>query len=199
MKAVLGIKKGMTRVFRDEKAVPVTILDVQDCVVSGKDAKGVELGIRTPKSSPNKALSGKYSKLGYVPRVRVWVSGMGDLDVNDKIDISDWEEGTIVDIEGRSKGKGFAGVVKRWGFKGGPKTHGQSDKHRSPGSIGSGTTPGRVWKGKKMAGRMGGQNLTVANKKVVEIRDGYLLISGSVPGARGDVVLVKVKEKVNGN
>lgn len=194
MKAVLGIKKGMTKVFKGERAIAVTILDVQDCVVSATGDHGIELGIRDAKSSPNRALAGKYSKLGYVPLSRMWVPGMDGLNVNDKIDISSWEEGTVVDIVGRSKGKGFAGVVKRWGFHGGPKTRGQSDKHRSPGAIGSGTTPGRVWKGKKMPGRMGGENITVMNKRIVDIKGGYLLVSGSVPGNKGDVVLVKVKE-----
>jgi len=89
-----------------------------------------------------------------------------------------------------SKGKGFAGVVKRWGFAGGPKTHGQSDRHRAPGSIGAGTTPGRVLKGKKMAGRKGGDTVTLLNKEIVDIKDNYILVSGPVPGSNGDLVAI---------
>jgi len=90
--------------------------------------------------------------------------------------------GTVLTIQGVTKGKGFQGVVRRWGFAGGSKTHGQSDRHRAPGSIGQGTTPGRVHKGKKMAGRMGGTTHTVRNSLVVAVRDKKLLVTGQVPG-----------------
>lgn len=103
--------------------------------------------------------------------------------------------GDLIKVTGRSKGKGFAGVVKRWGFKGGPKTHGQSDRQRSPGSIGQTTTPGRVYKGKKMAGRMGGQRVTIAGLTVMDVdeKNSLLLVKGLVPGVRGaELILRKV-------
>jgi large subunit ribosomal protein L3 len=98
-----------------------------------------------------------------------------------------------VDVSGNSKGRGFAGVVKRHGFRGGPKTHGQSDRHRAPGSIGAGTTPGRVWKGQKMAGRMGGKRITVQNLEVVEViaDRNLILVKGSVPGARNTLLQIR--------
>ena len=96
-------------------------------------------------------------------------------------------------MKGISKGKGFAGVVKRHGFHGGPKTHGQSDRHRAPGSIGAGTSPGRVLKGKKMAGRMGGETITIADREVVEVKDNLVLIKGPIPGSRGDLVSIFTK------
>ncbi len=100
--------------------------------------------------------------------------------------------GDIVDVTGISKGKGFAGGVKRWGFKGGPRTHGQSDRERAPGSLGQTTTPGRVYKGKKMAGRMGQETVTVKNLEVIEVTaDGMLLIKGLVPGSLNSIVVVK--------
>ena len=182
----------MTRVYEGDKVVPVTVLDVNDAVVTQVTKEGIELGVGKKVNKVNKALEGKYKELGYVPVNRVWFPGEYDVKVGDKVDPGIFEAGAKVDVTGQSKGKGFAGVVKRWGFKGGPKTHGQSDKHRSPGSIGAGTDPGRVLKGKKMGGRMGGEKVTVINKKVVDVKDGYLLVSGAVPGNRGDVVSVKV-------
>lgn len=98
--------------------------------------------------------------------------------------------GDIIDVSGVSKGKGYAGVVKRHHFKGGPKTHGQSDRHRAPGSIGQSTTPGRVYKGKRMAGRMGAENVTVKNLEVIEYNDGVLLIKGLIPGPISSIVTI---------
>lgn len=193
MKVLLGIKTGMTRVFDGDKSVPVTILDTNGAVVSYSDDQGYEIGIGKLKKV-GKALEGKYKTLGFVPRYRVWVSGNNEMVVGDPVSIDEVDKGLKVDVTGQSKGKGFAGVVKRWGFAGGPKTHGQSDRLRAPGSIGAGTDPGRVLKGKKMAGRMGGQKTTVKNKKIVDKTDGYLLISGAVPGSRGDVVTVTIME-----
>jgi len=102
-----------------------------------------------------------------------------------------FKQGDLVQVSGISKGKGFQGVVKRHHFKGGPHTHGQSDRERAPGSIGMTTTPGRVFKGKRMAGRMGGERKTVKNLKVVEIKDDGLLIAGVVPGAKGSLIEIK--------
>ena len=101
-------------------------------------------------------------------------------------------KGDVINVSGVSKGRGFTGVVKRWGFAGGPKTHGQSDRVRAPGSIGGGTDPGRVFKGKKMAGRMGGKNVTVRNLEVVGIDNDYVLIKGGIPGSRQSEVKISV-------
>ena len=194
MKTILGQKKGMTRVLEDGKAIPVTVIDTSDCVVSFLDKDFAELGLKKKKG--NKVDSGKYKKLGFVPRYTKAVKvDKNSLKVGDKIEASSFEPGEIVCIRSKSKGKGFAGVVKRWGFAGGPKTHGQSDRLRAPGAIGAGTTPGRVWKGKKMPGRMGGDNFTIKNKKVIDIVDEFLLLSGTVPGNNGDPVLIYVNDK----
>lgn len=189
MKAILGNKKGMTRVLQDGKAIPVTIVDTLGCVVSFVDDGSFELGLDTKKG--NKAAMGKYKKLGFVPRyVRILNGDTKTMKVGQKVEASAFETGDVVCIRSKSKGKGFAGVVKRWGFAGGPKTHGQSDRLRAPGSIGAGTTPGRVLKGKKMAGRMGSDNITMKNKKIIDIADNYLLLSGTIPGNNGDPVLI---------
>lgn len=194
MKVLVGIKKGMTRLFSGDEVIPVTILDTSDAVVSYADEHGMELGIGRSLNSPNPALKGKYEKIGKVPLHRVWIDGDYDVKVGDLVELAEEMKGSRVDVTSISKGKGFAGVVKRWGFKGGPRTHGQSDGLRAPGSIGAGTTPGRVLKGKKMGGRMGGERVTVKNKKIIDIKDNYLLISGAVPGAKGSVVTIKIKE-----
>jgi large subunit ribosomal protein L3 len=108
-----------------------------------------------------------------------------------------FEPGERVDVEGRSKGRGFAGVVKRYGFKGGPRTHGQSDRERAPGSIGACATPGRVWKGKRMPGHMGHRRTTVQNLEIVLVdpERNLLAVSGGVPGPKGGLVLIKTARK----
>jgi len=125
------------------------------------------------------------------------VNGLEIKSLNLKLKIGDqinpkliFKVGDKVKILGKSKGKGFAGVVKRHGFAGGPRTHGQSDRERAPGSIGQTTTPGRVYKGKRMAGRMGGERVTLKNLKMVEVGDDYLVVSGLVPGAKGGLLEV---------
>lgn len=123
-----------------------------------------------------------------------------DFKSGDQIKISDvFQPGDLIKATGFSKGRGFAGVMKRHGFKGGPKTHGQSDRPRSPGSIGMRTTPGRVWKGKKMAGHYGNETITVKNLKVIKIEDNLLTISGTVPGSRNSLLkLLKLSKEPNG-
>lgn len=193
MRAIVGIKKGMTRIFVEDKAVPVTIVDVSDCKVSSVLGKGVEFGVGKVKRG--KALTGKYAKLGYVPRFRVYLPQKNeDVKVGDKLESTVFNQGDKVSIVAQTKGKGFAGVVKRWGFSGGSRTHGQSDRQRAPGSIGAGTTPGRVLKGKRMAGRMGGDRITLDNKQVVDVKADYILVGGPIPGNSGDPVLIYSKE-----
>lgn len=194
MKALIGIKKGMTRVFKGDKIVPVTVVDVSGCILSFVEEKGFELGLGE-KKKPSKAMVGKYRNAKRVPSKMEYFKGdlPEGLSVGDEIKAGVFEIGEKVTVRGVSKGKGFAGVVKRWGFAGGPKTHGQSDRHRAPGSIGAGTDPGRVLKGKKMAGRMGCDRVTLPNKEIVEITENYILVSGPVPGANGDLVAIYTK------
>lgn len=196
MKYLLGIKKGMTRVYEGDSSIPVTVLDQEGCVVTHVAKNGYEIGIGQKKNS-NKALTGKYKELGFVPQFTYWVSEeVGDLKVGDKVELTaeTLVELGKINIKGVSKGKGFQGVVKRHGFAGGSRTHGQSDRLRAPGSIGAGTDPGRVFKGKRMAGRMGSDFLTVANKKIVAVKDNYVLVSGAVPGANGSLVIVEMEK-----
>lgn len=191
MKAILGIKKGMTRVFDGEKSTPITVIDVTGNKIANIVEDRVEIGLGQKKKT-TKALLGQYKELGFVPVHRKIFNGLKteDMKVGDEIKAEVFEKGDTVTVVGISKGKGFAGVVKRWGFRGGPRTHGQSDRLRAPGSIGAGTTPGRVLKGTKMGGRMGSDKVTIKNKRIVDIKDTYILINGPVPGANGDLVTI---------
>lgn len=191
MKALLGIKKGMTRIFDEDRVIPVTIVDTHGCVVSNLEPKGFELGIGE-KKHPVKAIQGKYKSLGKVPLQRKYFKGTveEDVKIGDEVKAEIFEKGDKVTVVAKSKGKGFAGVVKRWGFSGGPRTHGQSDRLRAPGSIGAGTDPGRVVKGKKMPGRMGQDRVTLKKKKIVGVKDTLILISGPIPGSKGDIVAI---------
>ncbi|MFQ5492852.1 MAG: 50S ribosomal protein L3 [Candidatus Dojkabacteria bacterium] len=200
MKAIIGIKKLMTQLFKDDgDIIPVTIIDVNGVgVVASKseDKDGYEAVVlgRGTKKNATKAEQGQYKHGGFVPQNAREVRGFdGEIKVGDVLKASLFEVDETVDVTGRSKGKGFQGVVKRYGFKGGSKTHGQSDRHRAPGSIGSGTTPGRVFKGKRMPGRMGGETKTVKNLKVVAVDDknGLIAIKGAIPGSKGSVVMIK--------
>ncbi len=191
MKALIGIKKGMTRVFKDDKVVPVTVIDTKGCVLSHIEPEGFELGIGV-KKNPNKAMEGKYEAIGKVPVLREYFKGSlaEEIKPGDEIKSDVFVVGDKVSVVGVSKGKGFQGVVKRWGFKGGPKTHGQSDRLRAPGSIGAGTDPGRILKGKKMAGRMGQNKITLKDIEIIQIEDNLILLLGPVPGSKGDLVAI---------
>jgi large subunit ribosomal protein L3 len=191
MKALIGIKKGMTRVFKDNKVVPVTILDIKGCVLSHIEPQGFELGIGEKKKA-NKAMQGKYKASKKYPLFRRYFKGTlpEEAKLGEEISVETFSVGDKVNVSGVSKGKGFAGVVKRWGFSGGPKTRGQSDRHRAGGSIGAGTDPGRVLKGKKMPGRMGQDKVTLKDKEIVEIQDSLILIAGPIPGSKGNVVVI---------
>jgi large subunit ribosomal protein L3 len=194
MKAILGIKKGMTRVFKDDKVVPVTVIDASDCILSYIEAKGFELGLGEEKN-PIKSMKGKYGVAKKVPEKRAYFKGEleGDFKIGDDIKSVQFVAGDKVVVSGISKGKGFAGVVKRYGFAGGPKTHGQSDRLRAPGSIGAGTDPGRVLKGKRMAGRMGQDKITLLDREVVDVKDSLILVKGPVPGSKGDLIAIFTK------
>ena len=203
----------MGQTFVEGTRVPVTWVKLGPCVVtqiknSQKDGYwAVQLGFGEGRinkvSKPMQGhLRGVISKLNasakkdkraplFLREVRLETEP--DVKVGDLVKLSDiFKKGDVVAVTGTSKGKGFAGVVKRWKFAGGPKTHGQSDRQRAPGSIGQGTTPGRVLKGKKMAGRMGGERVSIKNLIVVDIdsEKDLLAISGSVPGNKGGLLVV---------
>lgn len=199
---ILGRKLGMTQIFNDKgEAVPVTVIEAGPCVVAQvrtteRDGyEAVQLGFGDIKiKRVTKPLQGHLKGAGRLVRhLREMKStDLSAHTVGDIINVDIFAAGEKVDIAGTSKGRGFAGVVKRHGFHGGPSTHGQSDRHRAPGSIGSGTTPGRVWKGMRMAGRMGGERVTVQNLEIVEIdvERHLLLVKGSVPGAKNGLLIV---------
>jgi large subunit ribosomal protein L3 len=205
---ILGKKVGMTQVFAPTgEVVPVTVVEAGPCVVTQvktKDVDGyeaVQLGFEETKRL-NKPEKGHIEKQGResqakLPMMRnlreVHVEKAAEHKVGEKVDASVFKAGDIVDVVGVSKGKGFAGVVKRYHFAGGPKTHGQSDRHRAPGAIGSGTTPGRVYLGKRMAGRMGNDRVTVQNVRIVEAdpERNLILIRGTVPGGVNGLLLIK--------
>lgn len=185
MNALVGLKKDMTRVYTDtNKSVPVTLISIKGCVKAKTLNGSTYIGIG--KRSNSKTLLGQFKDLGYVPMYVATIKG--DIEVGP----DGFIPGDMVTVKGITKGKGFQGVVKRHGFAGGPKTHGQSDKLRHPGSSGSGTTPGRVWKGKRMGGRMGGDNVTVKNIEVmvVDKENGILALKGAIPGGRNNLITI---------
>lgn len=206
VKGLIGRKIEMSQMFDQHgRVLPVTIIKVlPNYPVAIKQPekdgyKAVQLGVGTSKK-PTKPAAGhsKAAGIGFVPRVLREVAFDGEVKIGQEITIDQiFRKGVIVDIKGRSKGKGFAGVVKRWGFAGGPRTHGQSDRERAPGSIGATTTPGRVYKGLKMAGRMGNQTKTIQGLEVIEVKtdENELWIKGSIPGARGSLVLIEKSGK----
>ena len=199
MSALIGKKIGLTQVFTaDGRMVGVTAIEAGPCVVTQvktKDRDGyeaVQLGFGQAKalSSP---MQGHLKGLSLLSHLREFpYSGSPALERGQQLDVSQFQVGERVNVIGISKGKGFAGVVKRHHFSGGPKTHGQSDRHRAPGSIGSTTYPGRVYKGKRMAGHMGDARVTVKNVEVVvaDVERQLLLIKGAVPGGKNSLLLI---------
>ncbi|MBN9393494.1 MAG: 50S ribosomal protein L3 [Chloroflexi bacterium] len=211
--SILGKKLGMTQVFDEKGAViPVTVIQagpVRVTQVRTKEKDGyeaVQIGfeessrLKKPQVGHQKDLirseeNGKYQKqfgLKYLREIRT--STVAEHTVGDTINADTiFKNGDTVDVTGTSKGKGFAGVMKRHNFHGGPRTHGQSDRSRAPGSIGSGTTPGRVVKGLRMAGHMGQERVTTQNLKVVRVDadKNLILIKGAVPGANGGLVTIR--------
>ncbi len=206
-KGLIGKKLGMTQVFTDDgNAVPVTIIEAGPCFVTqirtvAKDGySAVQIGFEEVKE---KKLTG--GQLGHLKRndlptlryLREFRTSTPEVKAGDKVDVAQFEVGKRVDVVGFSKGKGFAGAMKRHNFRGGPKTHGQSDRGRAPGSVGATTTPGRVFKGKKMAGHMGNERVSSQNLKVVlvDIEKNLIGVNGSVPGPRGGLVVIKDARK----
>lgn len=208
--SILGSKQQMSATFDNSTRIPLTWISAGPCVVTQIKTLehdgywAVQLGFSTKKTknttkallghlkpSSAKASEGQRTTSRYLREIRLETEP--ELKVGDSVSLGDvFSLGDTVRVTGVSKGKGFAGVVKRWHFHGGSKTHGQSDRHRAPGSIGQGTTPGRVYKGKHMAGRMGGEQKTVRNLKVVAIDEqkGLLGIKGAVPGTVGSLIVI---------
>ena len=208
MEGILGKKLGMTQIFGDGGAmVPVTVLEVGPCLVvqrKTKDIDGyeaVQVGFvetKTPRHV-TMPMRGHFKKAGVAPTRHTAEFKLGDgedLKAGDEIKASMFEKGEFVDVVGTSKGKGFQGVVKRHGFRGGRATHG-SMFHRAPGSIGASSFPSRVYPGMRAAGRMGGTRITTKNLVVVavDVEKNLLLVRGAVPGATGSYVTVKRAKK----
>jgi len=206
---LVGKKCGMTRVFtEDGVSIPVTVVEVQPNRVTqvksvdsdGYNAIQVTTGSRKA-SRVNKAAAGHYAKASVDAGRGLWEFRLDgseeEFQMGSELTVTVFEAGQKVDVTGRSIGKGFAGGVKRWGFAMQDATHGNSVSHRAPGSIGQCQTPGRVFKGKKMAGHMGDKQRTVQTLEVVRVDEerGLLLIKGSVPGAKGGDVIVRPANK----
>jgi len=197
---IIGKKIGVSQIFRENgKMEAVTAVEAGPCCVIqvktvAKERYGaVQLGFGEAKrvNSPQRGHLKELGKFRYLREFRI--EDTGDIQVGDKVDASLFEAGELVDVTGISRSKGFAGVVKRHHFRGGPKTHGQSDRHRAPGSIGAGTSPGRVFKGTRMAGRMGGDRVTARNLEVYrsDPERNILLVKGALPGPKNGLLLIK--------
>ena len=207
VKGILGAKLGMTQVWENNKVVPVTVVQAGPCVVSqvrtadkdGYSAVQLAYGAIDPRKV-NKPTAGHYAKSGASPRrhlVELRTTDASEYTLGQELTVDTFAAGQAIDVTGKTKGKGFAGVMKRHGFHGLKSSHGVERKHRSPGSIGACATPGRVFKGVKMAGRMGGARFTVQNLTVqaVELEQGLILIKGAVPGPKGSLVLLRSAAK----
>jgi large subunit ribosomal protein L3 len=208
VRGVLGEKLGMTQVFDDRnRIVPVTVVKAGPCVVTqvrtpdqdGYSAVQLAYGSIDPRKV-TKPVTGHYRAAGVTPRrhlVELRTDAAAEYTVGQEVGADTFAAGTVVDVTGTSKGKGFAGVMKRYGFKGLGASHGTQRKHRSPGSIGGCATPGRVFKGLRMAGRMGHVRVTTQGLTVhrVDAERGLLLIKGAVPGPRGGLLFVKSAAK----
>jgi len=199
IQGLIGRKVGMTQLFQDDGEVVVTAIEAGPCFViqvknEAKDGyNAVQLGFGEAKvlNSPKK---GHVKEIGQFKHLREFqVDDVNSVQVGQKFDADMFKPGDLINVSGISKGKGFAGVVKRYHFAGGPKTHGQSDRHRAPGSVGATTSPGRVFKGTRMAGHMGDRRVTQRNLKVlnVDLARHLLLVRGAVPGAKKGLLLIK--------
>jgi len=206
--ALLGTKLGMTQVWDDAgRVVPVTVVEVGTNVVTqvrsdetdGYAAVQLAYGAIDPRKV-TKPLKGHFEKAGVTPRrhlVEIRTPNAAEFELGQELKADAFTAGDAIDVSGRSKGKGTAGVMKRHGFGGGNASHGAKRNHRKPGSIGGAATPGRVFKGMKMAGRMGFERVTMQNLEVhsVDTERGLILIAGAVPGPKGGVVLVRSAAK----
>ena len=210
---LVGRKSGMTRVFTEDGAsVPVTVVEIapnrvtqiKELETDGYRAIQVTAGSRKA-SKVSKPEAGHYAKAGVAAGEGLWEFRLDaseeGFEVGSELTVERFEQGQKVDVAGRSKGKGFQGVVKRWNFRTQDATHGNSLSHRAPGSIGQCQTPGRVFKGKKMSGHMGDERVTTQGLEVVrvDVERNLLLIKGAVPGAPGGEVIIRPAAKAAGN
>ena len=206
MIGLIATKEGMTRLFQEDgKSLPVSVLKVDTNFISQIKTKqsdgynSIQLSTKEQKEkNQTKSKIGHFSKNNlslkkHIKEFRLDESELDGLELGKEFGVNIFEEGQLVDVSGISKGKGFAGTVKRWNFATQDATHGNSLAHRKPGSIGQCQTPGRVWKGKKMAGHMGNVKKTVQNLKVVKIdeENSLLLVQGAIPGFNGSSVIIK--------
>ncbi|MFF5174937.1 50S ribosomal protein L3 [Micromonospora sp. NPDC000089] len=207
VKGILGAKLGMTQVWDNNRVVPVTVVQAGPCVVSqvrsaekdGYSAVQLAYGTIDPRRA-KKPLAGHYAKADVAPRrhiVELRTSNAADYSLGQEVTVEEFPAGVTIDVTGKTKGKGYAGPMKRHGFHGLRASHGVERKHRSPGSIGACATPGRVFKGTRMAGRMGGVRYTVQNLTVqaVDTENNLLLVRGAIPGPKGALVLVRTAAK----
>ncbi len=202
-KVILGRKLAMTQIFDENVLIPITIVEAGPCVIVERKVKekngynAIQLGfLEVKENRVNKPESGHFRKSGVNPQKylrEIRVKDIGNLKIRDEVRVDVFKEGDLVDVVGISKGKGFAGVVKRYGFKGGPASHGAGGWRRRPGSIGASADPSRVFKGKKMPGRMGAEKKTVRNLKIIKVdkKENLLLIRGSLPGIKGSLLTIK--------
>jgi large subunit ribosomal protein L3 len=209
VKGILGAKLGMTQVWDNNRVVPVTVVQAGPCVVTqvrtadkdGYAAVQLGFGAINPRKV-NKPKSGHFAKAEVAPRrhlVELRTTDAGDYELGQEVTVEDFVIGAPIDVTGKTKGKGFAGVIKRHGFHGLKASHGVERKHRSPGSIGACATPGRVFKGVRMAGRMGGRRYTVQNLtlQAIDPDNNLLLVKGAIPGPKGALVLVRTAVKAS--
>ncbi len=204
MKFILGKKLKMSQIWKDDKVIPVTLIQAGPITITQirtkeKDGyEAVQVGFGTKKlKNIKKPQQGQFKNLGNFRHVKEFKPTTNDqrpttYKVGDVLDVGQFQDGDKAKISGLNKGKGFQGVVKRHGFHGGPKTHGQKNRHRAPGSIGA-TAPQRVMPGRKMAGRMGQERITVKNLEIagVDKENNILMIKGAVPGARGTLLEIR--------
>jgi len=205
LSGIIGRKLGMTQIFRESgeaeaataiEAGPCAVIQVKTAAKEGYTAVQLGFGEAKRLKSPQRGHLKGLGQFRYLREFRV--DNTEAVEPGERVDVSLFKEGDLVDVTGLSKSKGFAGVVKRHGFAGGPKTHGQSDRHRHPGSIGATTSPGRVFKGTRMAGRMGGERVTVRHLEVLtaDPERNLLLVKGAVPGNRNGLLLIRKLSEV---
>jgi large subunit ribosomal protein L3 len=212
LNGILGTKLGMTQIFDDQarsipvtvvKAGPIRVVQIKTVEKDGYNAIQISYG-ETKPGKVNKPTAGHYAKAGIAPGnhlIEVKVTDPSEFEVGQEIKVEEmFEVGAKADVSGVSKGKGFAGVMKRHNFSGQGASHGNHKKHRAPGSIGACATPARVFKGMRMAGRMGGDKVTTLNLEIagVDAERGLLMLNGSVPGPKGSVVFVREAVKAHG-
>ena len=207
VKGILGAKLGMTQIWDNGRVVPVTVVQAGPCVVTqvrtadkdGYPAVQLAFGAIDPRKV-NKPETGHFAKSGSAPRrhlVELRTTDASEYELGQEVTVETFSAGTPIDVTGKTKGKGFAGVMKRHGFHGLRSSHGVERKHRSPGSIGACATPGRVFKGVRMAGRMGGVRYTAQSLTVqaIDPEQNLILVKGAIPGPKGGLVLIRTAAK----